>query len=298
LRPPLFSGPALPREKRYPFLRKTSWQVRKKKGRIALPSTSTGQLFAFQGDMLLVRLEPSITLPGPREIHSEEDASLLLHLFPQAEDRACSCIALGKDFALPDGMKLVSLREVWSLLGEDVFVRAGRAFQLMGWHRETRFCGQCGNPMSDHETETARTCKACGLTLYPPVSPAIIVAIEREGKLLLARSPHFPKGRYSVLAGFVEPGETLEQAVQREVFEEVSVRVRDIRYFGSQPWPFPHSLMVGFTAVWDSGEISVDAKEIEEASWFAPGEFPEMPPSISISRRLIDDFVLRHRLES
>ncbi len=265
-----------------------------------MPSIPSGQarLFAFQGDKLLVRVEPSITLPGPHEIHPPESDDCHLNIFPQAEGRACSCIVLGKDFSIPGGMQLVSLREVWSLLGEDTFVRAGRAFQLMGWYRETRFCGQCGNTMSDHETETARTCKVCGLTLYPPVSPAIIVAIEREGKLLLARSPHFPKGRYSVLAGFVEPGETLEQAVQREVFEEVSVKVRDIRYFGSQPWPFPHSLMVGFTAVWDSGEISVDPREIGEAGWFAPEEFPEIPPSISISRRLIDDFVRRHRLGS
>ncbi len=189
----------------------------------------------------------------------------------------------------------ISLREAWGALGEETFIEAGRAFQLMDWHRKTRFCGQCGNPMSNHETETARKCLNCGLTSYPPVSPAVIVAIEREGRLLLARSPHFPKGRYSVIAGFVEPGETLEQTVIREVREEVGIRVRDIRYFGSQPWPFPHSLMVGFTASWESGEIAVDGNEIEDAGWYAPGEFPEMPPSISISRKLIDDFVLHHQ---
>ena len=256
--------------------------------------TGSNQTFAFQGDKLLVRLKPTAALPGLCEIAGNKGEPPLLYQVSQPGDRSCSCVMLEKDFPLPEGMGLVSLRESWSLLGEELFFKAGRAFQLIGWHRETRFCGQCGNPMSDHETETAKICKTCGLTLYPPVSPAIIVAIERDGKLLLARSPHFPKGRFSVIAGFVEPGETLEQTVQREVFEEVGVRVRDIRYFGSQPWPFPHSLMVGFTAVWDSGEISVDAKEIEEAGWYAPDELPEMPPSISISRRLIDDFVLRH----
>lgn len=266
------------------------------KGRIVLPplSIKDERLFAFQGEKLLVRLTPEVELPGIFDLPHEEQNGSLLDRLSKQKSVPRGWVMLEKEFQAPDGLDLVPLREVWGLLGEEVFVEAGRALQLMGWHRENTFCCRCGNPMADHETETARSCPACGFTVYPTISPAIIVAIEREGKLLLARSPHFPKGRYSVLAGFVEPGETLEQAVQREVFEEVSVRVGDIRYFGSQPWPFPHSLMVGFTASWESGEISVDPKEIEEAAWFAPEEFPGMPPSISISRRLIDDFLHRH----
>lgn len=260
-----------------------------------MPSAQPGsyRTFAFKDDKLLVRLEPHAALPGMDEIPLGAEVGTPLLLFPQAKKKACSCVRLEKEFSLPEGMGLVTLREVWGLLGENVFFEAGRAFQLMDWKAETRFCGRCGNEMADHQEETARTCEACGLTLYPPVSPAVIVAIERDGKLLLARSPHFPKGRYSVIAGFVEPGETLEHAVEREVLEEVSVKVKNVRYFGSQPWPFPHSLMVGFTATWESGEISVDGKEIEDAGWFSPSDFPEMPPSISISRRLIDDFSRR-----
>jgi NAD+ diphosphatase len=266
-----------------------------------LPPTSieNGITFAFQGDRLLLRLTPVPSLPTLLEIPQAEPAAegLLLRL-SRSRNPDRNWARLHEGASLPEGMGLVSLREVWGLLGEEAFIEAGRAHQLMDWYGETNFCGRCGKRMADHETDAARTCKSCGLTVYPTLSPAIIVAIEREGKLLLARSPNFPKGRYSVLAGFVEPGETLEQAVQREVYEEVSVRVRDIRYFGSQPWPFPHSLMVGFTAAWDSGEIEIDPVEIGEAGWFAPEEFPEIPPSISISRKLIEDFLLRHRQEA
>lgn len=251
-------------------------------------------IFAFQKDRLLVCLTPDPRLPRVREIPAAELAGELTGRFSRARSADSAWARLPENTPLPEGMCLVPLREAWNLLGEAAFLEAGRARQIMEWIEETNYCGRCGKKMKDHETEGARICEACGLTVYPTVSPAIIVAVEREGKLLLARSPHFPKGRYSVLAGFVEPGETLEQAVEREVFEEVSVRVKEIRYFGSQPWPFPHSLMVGFSAVWESGEISADGKEIEEAGWFAPEEFPEIPPPLSISRRLIDDFSRRH----
>ncbi|MFA0888064.1 MAG: NAD(+) diphosphatase [Synergistales bacterium] len=254
-----------------------------------------GKTFAFQGDRLIVRLNPVPCLPLLPEIPEAVPAEGLLLRLSQSRSPDRNWANLREGASLPEGMELVSLREVWKLLGEEAFVEAGRARQLMDWYGETNFCGRCGRRMADHETDGARTCESCGFTVYPTVSPAIIVAIERDGKLLLARGLNFPKGRYSVLAGFVEPGESLEEAVQREIFEEVSLRVKDIRYFGSQPWPFPHSLMMGFTAVWDSGEISIDPREIGEADWFAPEEFPEIPPSISISRKLIDDFILRHR---
>jgi NAD+ diphosphatase len=268
-----------------------------RKGRITLPPkpAENGKTFAFQGDRLIVRLNPVPCLPLLPEIPEAVPAEGLLLRLSQSRSPDRNWANLREGASLPEGMELVSLREVWKLLGEEAFVEAGRARQLMDWYGETNFCGRCGRRMADHETDGARTCESCGLTVYPTVSPAIIVAIERDGKLLLARGLNFPKGRYSVLAGFVEPGESLEEAVQREIFEEVSLRVKDIRYFGSQPWPFPHSLMMGFTAVWDSGEISIDPREIGEADWFAPKEFPEIPPSISISRKLIDDFILRHR---
>ncbi|MDT8284326.1 MAG: NAD(+) diphosphatase, partial [Thermovirgaceae bacterium] len=200
-------------------------------------------------------------------------------------------IDLAKGSVPPEGMEFVSLRDIWGILGERAFFEAGRAFQLMEWSRKNKFCGQCGALMRESDSETARECPECKMTSYPPVSPAVIVAVRKGASLLLARSPGFPKGRYSVLAGFVEPGETLEETIEREIMEEVSVRVKNIKYFGSQPWPFPHSLMIGFTAEWASGEIRIDGVEIEDAGWYEPGSFPEMPPGISISRRLIENFL-------
>jgi NAD+ diphosphatase len=171
---------------------------------------------------------------------------------------------------------------------EELTALGGRAKQLLAWERRNRFCGACATPMEEAAGERARRCPACGLTAYPRVSPAVIVAVERRGKVLLGRSPRFPAGRMSVLAGFVEPGETLEQTVAREVGEEVGVAVNNISYFGSQPWPFPDSLMIGFTCSWAGGEIAIDGQEIVEAGWYGPGELPRIPPSSTIARRLID----------
>lgn len=137
-------------------------------------------------------------------------------------------------------------------------------------------------------------CPACGEIYYPVISPAIIVAVEREGKLLMGHGVNFPPGRFSVLAGFVEPGENLEDCVKREVYEETKIRVKNIRYFGSQPWPFPRSLMLGFTAEWESGEIEVDGKEVTEAAWFAPDEIPDVFRGLSISWKLIENFINKH----
>jgi len=148
----------------------------------------------------------------------------------------------------------------------------------------------CGGRLEPSQFDNGKICPSCGAIFYPPVTPAIIVAVEREGKILLARNANFPPDRYSVIAGFVEPGESFEDAVRREVKEEVSVEVKNIRYFGSQPWPFPHTIMVGFTAQWASGEIKPDGKEILDARWFAPDELPDIPSGISISRKLIDHF--------
>ena len=137
-------------------------------------------------------------------------------------------------------------------------------------------------------------CTRCGLMHYPRLSPAAIVLVERGDQILLARSPGFPKGLYSVLAGFVEPGESIEETVVREISEEVGIGVQNVTYFGSQPWPFPNSLMIGFTAHHASGDIRIDATEIEDAGWYEPGGFPPLPPKVSIARAMIDGFVAQH----
>jgi NAD+ diphosphatase len=145
--------------------------------------------------------------------------------------------------------------------------------------------------MARHAEERCMVCHDCGLTNYPRISPAIIVLVRRQGQALLAHSARFPSAFYSTLAGFVEPGETLEETLEREVREESGISVTNIRYFGSQPWPFPHSLMVGFTADFAGGEIVVDGKEIMDARWFSADQLPEIPPKLSIARQLIDAWV-------
>lgn len=167
----------------------------------------------------------------------------------------------------------------------------GRASQILQWAADHRFCGRCGTAMQLHAKDMARFCPACKHQSFPRLSPCIIVLIHDQDRVLLARGRQFPEGMFSTLAGFVEPGETLEQAVAREVFEEVGVQVADIRYVESQDWPFPHQLMVGFWARYDGGDIVPDPGEIAEAAWWPVDELPMIPPQQSISARLIRRYV-------
>jgi NAD+ diphosphatase len=184
-----------------------------------------------------------------------------------------------------------SLRALFSVLDDAHFALAGRAIQLLDWDRSHRYCGRCATPTEAKSGERARACPACGYAAYPRIAPAVMALVRREGEILLARGPHFPPGMYSALAGFVEAGETLEQCVAREVEEEVGVRVSRVRYFSSQPWPFPNSLMIAFVCDWEAGEIRPQAGEIEAANWFKVLHLPKLPSRISIARRLIDAVV-------
>ena len=195
-------------------------------------------------------------------------------------------------FAVPEpppGWRCLSLRA--AMMGMDPLLGAvaGRAAQLLEWDRSHRFCGVCGAQTVLQAGERARLCPACRHTAYPRLSPAMMALVWRPGELLLARSPHYAAGMYSALAGFVEAGESLEDCVHREVAEEVAVTVQDLRYYGSQSWPFPHSLMVAFTARWTGGEIVPQAGEIEHAQWFPLDALPGIPPRFSIAGHLIRD---------
>jgi NAD+ diphosphatase len=208
------------------------------------------------------------------------------------DDRPCWAIAVDGEA----GMGAVPLMGLWGQVDDITFTVAGRAVQLVEWDRTHRFCGRCSTPTEPAMGERARRCPACGLLAFPRLAPAIITLIERDdGRALLARGRTFPIPMYSCIAGFVEPGETLEQAVHREVREEVGVELDNVRYWASQPWPFPHSLMLGFIADWAGGDIVIDETEIVDANWFAADDLPPIPPGISIARRLIDDWVERAR---
>lgn len=184
--------------------------------------------------------------------------------------------------------ELVPVRSVYGLAGAEAFALAGRASQLMDWRKNHRYCGRCATPTTMKTTEFAMACPACGLLAYPRISPAVMVLIGRGDELLLARSPHFKPGIFSALAGFVEAGETLEQCAVREVREEVGIQISNLRYFRSQPWPFPDSLMLAFFADYAGGEITPDPSEIEAAGWFSRSALPPLPDQASIARHLIE----------
>jgi NAD+ diphosphatase len=195
------------------------------------------------------------------------------------------------ELELPAGFEFVALRALYPPLGDSLWYAAGRAVQLVEWARTHRFCGRCGAPTAPVPGERAMGCAQCGLQQYPRVAPAVIMIVHRGDEMLLAQGARFPMKIFSALAGFVEPGETLEQAVRREVREEVGVTVGDVDYFASQSWPFPNSLMVGFYAAYESGELVLDPVEILEAGWFRTYDFPSMGGPPSIARLLIDNFV-------
>lgn len=189
---------------------------------------------------------------------------------------------------LPAGWRSLSLRQ--ALAGQAPADWAGllsRARMLRTFDRTHRYCSACATPLRDHDHDHGKVCPSCGLLSYPKLSPAMMALVVRDRQLLLARSPHFPPGVYSALAGFVEPGETLEACVHREVQEEVGVRIHNLRYLGSQGWPFPHSLMLAFVADYLDGEITPQAGEIESAQWFDLDQLPALPSQASIAHSLI-----------
>ncbi len=253
--------------------------------------------FAFQGNNLLVSEEStSATIPHLRDFSEIGLPALSQNYLGLLEDNPCYAVEVAESTSPPAGMAFQGLRQIYGRLDEDLFWIAARAIQIVDWDRTHKFCSRCGVPMEPQKIERAKKCPQCGLIHFPRLAPAIIVLIERGDQLLMARSRRFAPGVFSVLAGFVEPGESLEETVVREVKEEVGISVKDIQYFGSQPWPFPHSLMIGFTAIYAGGEITIDETELEDAGWFTVDNLPPLPGKISIARKLIDWFIEKHSI--
>jgi len=252
-----------------------------------VPTTPSAWCFAFvEGKLLMPEVEPGDLAPAPWPVlEALADAS---HYLGRLDAVDCWALLLS---SVPPGWRPTPLRAAMMRLPEPLMVLAGRAAQVLEWDRAHRYCGVCGTPTALHESDRARVCPACAHVAYPRLSPAMMVLVWRERELLLARSARFVPGVYSALAGFVEAGESLEDCVHREVDEEVGVRVADLRYFGSQSWPFPHSLMVAYTAQWVSGEVTPHPTEIEDARWFPLDALPAIPPRFSIAGHLIRDTV-------
>lgn len=256
--------------------------------------------FLFKGFRLLVRRESKQAsiplLNSPNEIGIVPSSTIYFgRLMRDSDTFHCICGEVNTDFEAPPGMAFEGLRALYAALDETDFSLAGRALQIVDWDRTHQYCSRCGQPTSNQPQDRAKICANCGLTSYPRLSPAVIVRVQRTAengsRILLARAQRFPTNMFSVLAGFVEPGETLEECVEREIMEEVGISVKNITYFGSQPWPFPHSLMIAFTADYDSGEIVIDQIEIAEAGWFAPDSLPTIPTPPSIAHRLITHWI-------
>ena len=191
----------------------------------------------------------------------------------------------------PGGLHFFPLRKSYYKLPAPLYLKAGKCAELLYWHQNTQFCGVCGGPMKFH-TDISKRCEHCGKEVWPQVSPAIIVRITRgDDEILMARARNFRGDFYGLIAGFVETGETLEEAVVREVHEETGLEVKNIRYFASQPWPYPCGLMVGFTADYAGGTIHVQREELKNVAWFHRDHLPNLPEPLSIARHLIDDWL-------
>ena len=242
-----------------------------------MPAAGTPLIFSVHGTAVHVGDGPA----GP------EDAQVYLGRLGDVD-----CWAVDLDGDEDPDVVVTPLLALHASVSEQEWTIAGRAVQLLEWRRTHRFCGRCGVGTEQVPGERAMRCPECGLLAFPRLAPAVITLITRDdGRALLARNADFPVPMFSCLAGFVEPGETLEEAVAREVREEVGVEIDRVEYRSSQPWPFPHSLMIGFRATWAGGEIEPDGVEIAEASWFSVDDLPAIPPRLSIARTLIDEWI-------
>ena len=215
---------------------------------------------------------------------------------PEEWQKLPAWVDVREPVSIADGERLIGLRDLWHMAGDKAFSEASGALQFASWFRNARYCSHCGGKILPRSNDFGRECETCGAVYYAPISPAVITAVERDGKLLLAHNAAWSDERYSVIAGFVEPGERLEEAVRREIMEEVSITVKGIKYFGSQTWPFPNSLMLGFTAEYASGEVMPDGNEILKAGFFSSDQIRRMniPDKASIARKLIDKFLETH----
>lgn len=257
-------------------------------------STLPSFLFLFSGsDILIRRSDAHPEIPITADLPG---LALRTVYFGSLHGRSCYAAELNGGLPACPSLSMVGLRQLYGRLPDQTYQAAGYGRQVAQWDGDHQYCGRCGRPMQNKADERAKICSGCAAVVFPRISPAVIMAVLRDNRILLARSTRFKKSRmFSVLAGYVEVGETLEACVRREVKEEVDIDVRNIRYFGSQPWHYSSALMVGFTAEYAGGEIAPDLTEIAEAGWFTADDLPDIPGWGSIARQLIDWFAERGR---
>lgn len=250
--------------------------------------------FVWRDDRILAAAAEPPTLPTLADV-IRLGIDGVRHYLGSYRGTDCVAIHVAGDSPELEGWAWRGLRSLFLQLPDAELALAGRAFQISEWERSHRFCGRCGAMMRDKPGERAKECPVCGYVAYPRISPAMMVLVTRGADLLLARANRFPGAMYSALAGFVEAGESIEDCIHREVREEVGIDVRDLRYFTSQAWPFPHSLMIAYTAEYAGGQMRPCDDEIADAQWFPVDALPQLPSPVSISRKLIDATVERIR---
>lgn len=254
--------------------------------------------FIFSANKLLIKsTDEGCNIPFLKSLEELGILPVRTQYLGTLQGYPCYSAEVPPDITPPEGTAFNDLRSLYGVLDEDIFMLAGKAVQIVAWDQTHQYCGRCGAKTQQLEGERAKKCPECGLICYPRISPAVITAIIKDDKILLAHNKNFKGNMYSLIAGFLEPGETLEDCVRREIQEEVNIRVKNIRYFGSQPWPFPNSLMIGFTAEYDGGELCADGVEISEAGWFDIESLPELPSKLSIARKIIDWYIDRYSRE-
>lgn len=258
-----------------------------------MTQTKTHCWLIFQQDRLLLLTEPSVTpFPSQTNIQTLKAHFLRQHLLMEDEAHIIHCAEVPETMALTPDFNPLPLRNALEAIGDDWYVLAAKAYSIIHWDKNHRFCGRCGQATTHPSTSFERICPTCSLSFYPRISPSIIVLIQDGDNILMARSPHYRPGVYGFIAGFVEAGESIEDTVHREVMEEVGLRVKNLRYFGSQAWPFPDSLMMAFFADYDGGELRIDYRELEDAGWYHYQQLPGRPSSnLSIASKLLDHYL-------
>lgn len=257
----------------------------------SIPDGALWTAFRRHDLVLVTRDDGSLALPASPDAFGA--APVRVQSIGSLDGTPVFSAELARDATLPEGVRAENLRTATALVSAEVWAAAAYGFQVQYWDRTTQFCGECGARTVSRESERhrAKRCSACTHEYFPRIAPCTITLVHDARRVLLTRTPAFPKGRYGLVAGFVEPGETLEDCARREIREETGLEVSAVTYCGSQPWPFPHQLMVGFTARYATGEITLADGELEEARWFDLDALPQLPPHFSIARRMIDAFI-------
>ncbi|MFC1995123.1 NAD(+) diphosphatase [Chloroflexota bacterium] len=248
--------------------------------------------FVFCSSKLLIAVKSDkCSVPYTSNLKNMNLSSIRTQYLGTIKGHPCYSAEVPSETTAPEGMSFRELKPLFEVLDEDEFLLACKALQIVNWDQTNQYCGRCGNGTEVLQDERAKKCPNCGLLSYPLISPVTITAVLKGNSILLAGNAATNGKVHSIIAGFVEPGETLEECVQREILEEVGLKVKNIKYFGSQPWAFSYSLMIGFTAEYESGEILVDGTEITEAGWYDVHNLPDLPGKMSISREMIDWYI-------